>query len=114
MFNHHPPYSPDLALSGFHIFLLLNKFLSGQRRRFEKDRGGNECHTMVTIPNGTGYKRWSQGMTNVLIPQVNMLENSSILAVSVPINPSIKLGFVSVNGLRETYFMDALRRFRFI
>ena len=38
-----------------------------------------------------------------------MLKNSSTLAVSVPINLSIKLGFVSVNGPREDYFVDALR-----
>ena len=49
------------------------------------------------------------GMINVSIPEVNMLENSSTLAVSVPIILSIKLGFVSVNGRRETYFVDELR-----
>ena len=48
-------------------------------------------------------------MTNVSIPEVNMLKNSSTLAVSVPINLSLKLGFIPVNGLRETYFVDALR-----
>ena len=37
-----------------------------------------------------------------------MLKNSSTLAVSVPIIFSIKLGFVSVYGPRETYFVDAL------
>ena len=57
----------------------------------------------------TGYKSWSRGMTNVSIPEVNMLKNSSTLAVSVPINLSIKLGFVSVNDPRETYFVDAPR-----
>ena len=38
-----------------------------------------------------------------------MLKNSPTRAVSVPINVSIKLGFVSVHGHRETYFVDALR-----
>ena len=49
-------------------------------------------------------------MKKVLIPEVYMLKNSSTLAVglSVPINLSIKLGFVSVNGPRETYFVDTL------
>ena len=47
--------------------------------------------------------------THVLILDVNMFKNSSTLAVSVPINLSIKLGFVSVNGYRETYFVDGLR-----
>ena len=36
-----------------------------------------------------------------------MLKNSSTLAVSVPINLSIKLGYVSLNGTMETYFVDA-------
>ena len=48
-------------------------------------------------------------MTIVLIPEMNMLKNSSTLAVSVTINLSIKLSFVSVNNLRETYFVDELR-----
>ena len=56
-----------------------------------------------------GYKSWSHGMANVSITEVNMSKNSSNLAVSVPINLSIKLCFVSVNGSRETYFVDALR-----
>ena len=58
----------------------------------------------------TGYKSWSHGKTNVSIPEVNMLKNISILAVSVPINLSIKYGFVSVNSPRETSFVDKLRR----
>ena len=37
-----------------------------------------------------------------------MLKNSSTLAVSVPINLSTKLGFVSVHSPRETYFLDVL------
>ena len=39
----------------------------------------------------TGYKRWSHGMRNVSIPEVNMLKNSSTLAVSVSINISIRV-----------------------
>ena len=50
-------------------------------------------------------------MANVLIPEVNILKNSLTLAVSVPIILFIKFGFVSVNDPRETYFVDALRRF---
>ena len=55
------------------------------------------------------YKRWYHGMTNVSIPEVNMSKNSSRLAVSVPINISIKLDFVSVNGSVKTYFVYSLR-----
>ena len=55
-----------------------------------------------------GYKTWSHVMTNVSIPEVNTLKKSSTLAVSVTINISIKLGLVSENVPRETYFVDAL------
>ena len=48
-------------------------------------------------------------MTNVSIPDVNMLKNISTLGISVPIIFSIKLGFISVNGPREIYFVDVLR-----
>ena len=78
----------------------------------EWQRGGDECHTVVPIPGGrdfydTGYKSWSQGVINVSVPEVNMLKNSSTLAVSVPINLSIKFGFVSVNGPGETYLRNS-------
>ena len=55
-----------------------------------------------------GYKSWSHGMTNVSIPEMDMLKNSATLAVSVPISISIKLNFVSVNEPRETYLVDVL------
>ena len=48
-------------------------------------------------------------MTNISISEVNMLKNTSTLAVSVPISLSIKMAFVYVNSTRETYFVDALR-----
>ena len=54
-----------------------------------------------------GYKSWSHGMKNVSILEVNMLKSSPTLAVCVPINLFIKLYFVSVNGHRETYFVNA-------
>ena len=59
------------------------------------------------------YRSCFHGVTNVSIPEVNMLKNSSTLAVSVPINIFIKFGVVSANGPRETYFMDALHRLNF-
>ena len=37
-------------------------------------------------------------MINISISKVNMLNNSSTLTLPVPINLSIRLGFVSVNG----------------
>jgi hypothetical protein len=48
-------------------------------------------------------------MTNFSIPVSNMLEKSRTLAVSVAINISMQLCFVSVHGPRETYFVDELR-----
>ena len=38
-----------------------------------------------------------------------MLKNSSTLAVYVPVNLSLQFGFVSVNGRRKPYFVDAPR-----
>ena len=42
---HHTPYSPDLAPRDFQKFLYLKKLLSGQRQRFQNDRGGDESHS---------------------------------------------------------------------
>ena len=57
-----------------------------------------------------GYKSWSHSMTSVSVPELNKMKNSSTFAVSVPINLYVKLGFVSVNGPGETYFVDALHK----
>jgi hypothetical protein len=48
-------------------------------------------------------------MTNVSIPVANMLKNSLTLSVSVAINISMKLCFVSVNDPREPYLPDEPR-----
>ena len=56
----------------------------------------------------TGYKSLSHDMINVLNPEVNILKNSSTLAVYVSINLSVTLGFVSVNTPTESYFVDEL------
>ena len=76
-------------------------------------RGGDECHSVCNprrqTPMTQDTNSWSHGITNVSLPEVNMLKNTSTLTISVPINLSIILGFVSVKGPRETYFVDALR-----
>ena len=93
-----------------HLFLHLEKFMSGQREYFQIDRVSHIVSKPSRQTSTTEqYKRWSHGITNVSITEVNMLKNSSTVAVCVPINVSIKLGFVSVNGPRETYFVDELR-----
>ena len=95
-----------------HLSLHHKKFLSGQHQYFQNDREVEMSVTVVPIPGADfcdrGYKSWSHGMTNVSIPEVNMLKKNSI-PVSVPINLFSKLDFVCVNGLKETYFVDALR-----
>ena len=37
----HPPYSPDLALSNFHLFLHMKKFLAGQKFESDDEIKGN-------------------------------------------------------------------------
>ena len=57
VFNHNPPYSPDLAPSDFHLFLNLNKFLSGQRQRFQNDREAEMSVTVTPNPCGRFLRR---------------------------------------------------------
>ena len=57
---------------------------------------------------GTEIQKLFPRYNKVLIPEVNMLKNSSTLAVSVPINISTNWGFVFVNGYGN--FVDALRK----
>ena len=68
----------------------------------ERQRGRDMCLSASNPRRQTsttqGYKTW-HGMTNVSFLVKNMLKNSSTLAVSVPINLSITLGFVYANGL---------------
>ena len=81
VFNHQPPYSPDLAPSDFHLFLHLKKFLSGQRQRFQNDREVTVMSVTQWFQSqaadfyDTRYKSWSHGMINFSIPEVNMLKN---------------------------------------
>ena len=96
VYNHQPSYSPDLAHSDFHLSLHLKKFLYGQRQRFQN---GRKAEMSVTDFYDTEYRSWSHSMNNISI------------SVSVPINIPIKLGFVSVNCPRETYFLDELRSY---
>ncbi|GFX31306.1 uncharacterized protein TNCV_2061241 [Trichonephila clavipes] len=69
---HHPPYSPDLASSDFHVFLLLEKFLfSGER--FSNDE---ELRTSVTRWfHSQAAKLYDRGIQN-LIPRYDKCLNS--------------------------------------
>ena len=73
------------------------------RRRWVLHSGSNSRQQTSTTQE---YKNWSHCMTNVSIPEVNMLKNRSTPAVSVPIN--LAINFFSVNGPRETYSVDVL------
>ena len=113
VFIHHPPYSSNLAPSDFHLFLHIKKFLSGQRQCFHNGREAEISDTVVQIPGAefydAGYKRWPHSMTNVSIPEVNMLKNCSTLAASEPINLFIIFFCKQPQGNllceRATYFM---------
>jgi histone-lysine N-methyltransferase SETMAR len=54
VFNH-PPYSPDLAPSDFHLFLHLKKFLSGQRQGFENDREAEMVFTQRFLSQAADF-----------------------------------------------------------
>ena len=105
--NHHPcnQWFPSFLTPQEIPVWSTSAFLEWQRGRDECQSGSNPRRQTSTTQ---GYKSLSHSMTNISVPEVNMLKNSSTLAVSVPINLSIKLGFVSVNGQRETYFVDTL------
>ena len=69
----------------------MKKFQSDQRQRFQNERDGviivtQWFQSQAADYSDTGYKSWSHGMTNVLIPEVKILKNSSTLAVSVALN----------------------------
>ena len=71
----------------------------------------DECHKLVKIPSerlqrhrDTEAAPWYDKCLN---SGVNMLKNSITFFVSVPINLSAKLRFLSANGTREVYFVDA-------
>ena len=51
---YHPPYSPDIAPSDFHLFLQLKKILSGQRQRFQSDKDA-EMSVTQWFQSQTGY-----------------------------------------------------------
>ena len=55
-FNH-PPYSPDLEPSDFHIFLNVWKFLSGQCQRFQNEREAEMSVTAKHCRNCDGLFR---------------------------------------------------------
>ena len=111
-----PSHSPELSPSDFHLFLHLNKFLSGQcqRQRFQNKREAEMSVTQwfqfqAADFYDTRVQKLSHAMTNVSIPEVNMLKKIANTCCIFSNKCFLKLGFVSVNSPRETYFVDAIR-----
>ena len=97
VFIHHPPYTRTSRPVISSFLLDLKKFLSGQRQSFQNDREAEMSVTVVPITGGRLLRHRIQNLVpryeKVSIPEVNILKNSSILVVSVPINLYIKNGF---------------------
>ena len=58
--------------------VIVSIFRMIERRRWVSHSGSNPRQQTYTTQ---GHKRWSHGMTNISIPDMNMLQNSSILTV---------------------------------
>ena len=80
----------------------------------EWQRDEDECHSGSNPRRQTSTAQDAKvGLTVWQMSQFQrwiFWKNSSVLAVFVPINLSIKLGFFSVSSSRDTYFVDALCR----
>ena len=100
-FNH-SLYIPDLAPCDFHLFLSSNSCpVSISVFRITV---GNKCQRFFPMRQTSTQDIKVGPWNDKCLNSVGMLKNSSTLAVSVSINFSIKLGFVSVNGPREAAF----------
>ena len=60
----------------------------------------------------TGIQKLVSRYEKCLNSRGEYVEKLPTLAVSVPINLSMKLGFVCVNGARETYFVNGLHNMK--
>ena len=97
--------SLDLASSDFHLFLHLKKFLSSLQQRFQNDREAEMSVTQWFQSQAAEFDTWIQKLVPLYDKYAEKYLNT---VLSVPINLSIKLGFVSVNSPRETYFVYPL------
>ena len=108
VFNHHPPYILDLASSDFNLFLQLKKFLSGHRQHFQNLREAEMSVIVVPIPDGRVLRHGIQKLVSWYDKSLNSGGEYVEKLLNTYIICSNKLGFVSLNGPRETYFVDAL------
>jgi histone-lysine N-methyltransferase SETMAR len=78
--DHPPPYSPDLALSDFHVFLHLKTFLGG--RRFYGDSEVKEAVNAWFASQAASFynaeiKNWCPSMTSASIMVKTMSQSSA-------------------------------------
>ena len=71
-------------------------------------------HSQAADFYDTGIQKLVPGYDKCVSSGGEYVENSSTLAVSVPINLSVKLGFVCVNGPWDSYFVDTLGSFQML
>ena len=101
VFNHNPPYTrtsrPVISIFSYTLRnscpVSVSVFRMTERWRWVSHSGSNPRAGFYDTCIQTLVPRYEK----ISIPEVNMLENSSTLAVSVSINLSIKLSFVSVH-----------------
>ena len=99
VFNH-PPDSLDLAPSDIHLFLHLQKFLFGQRQRFQNDREQEKSvaqwfRSQAVDSYDTGMQKLVPRYDKCLNSRGEYVEKQLSTCCTVLINCFIKLGFVS-------------------
>ena len=107
------PWRCLIAPCHFYLFSNLKKFLSCQCQRFLNDRVSEMSVTQwfqskTADVHDKGTQKFVPRYGKCLNLEAYVLKNSTTLAVSVPINLFIKLGFVSVNATCDTNFVDTL------
>ena len=70
----HPPYSPDLTLSDFHLFLHLKKFLGGKRFHDEEDMK-DAVQKWLTLQAAAFYEKGIQNLCPATISASIMAAN---------------------------------------
>ena len=97
MFNHHPSFSSDSCPVSTIFSYTSTNSRPVSVKSFQNDREAEMSVTVVPITGGRLLRHRIQNLVpryeKVSIPEVNILKNSSILVVSVPINLYIKNGF---------------------
>ena len=77
----HPPYSPELVSSDFHLFLHLKKHLAGKKFNYDdevkkKPWRGSKCRRQTSMTRG--YRSTFHGLINVWTMPATVLKNKVI------------------------------------